>query len=149
HRAQEIAVADAVSHHAEHRREQSAEILQRCKYGEQQHGPGLDQHVPAEDERLHLEGPRGRHVGGPLEAETTNAKWRERRHGRRGAHQIAFPAVCPSAVASSSPRGARQSPTSRTSMPAARSGPASASVGTRGVEYAKKERSVINAAAPP
>ena len=34
----------------------------------------LDHHVPAEDERLHLEGPGGEEIGGPLEAEAADAQ---------------------------------------------------------------------------
>jgi hypothetical protein len=47
--------------------------------------------------------------------------------------QIACPAACPSAVAAIMLRGAAESPISRTSMPAARSGSSSAISGARGV----------------
>ena len=63
-------------------------------------------------------------------------------------HETAFPAACPSAVAASIPRGSAQSPTRCTSIPAARSGAASASSGTRGVEYATKPTSAITPFSP-
>ena len=48
----------------------------------QQHRTGLDQHVPAEDQRLHLERPRGEQIGRPLEPEARNPEWREHRRPR-------------------------------------------------------------------
>src|SRR5258705_6823593 len=39
----------------------------RGKQGQQQHRSGLDQHIPAENQRLHLERPGCEQIGGPLE----------------------------------------------------------------------------------
>ena len=61
-------MADAVADHAEHRRDQRADIIERGEHRQQQHRSGLDQHVPAEDQRLHLERPRCEQIGRPLEA---------------------------------------------------------------------------------
>ena len=55
HDAEQVAVADPVAGHAEQRRHQRARELQGAEQGEQQHRAGLDQHVPAQDQRLHLE----------------------------------------------------------------------------------------------
>ncbi len=61
-------------HDAEHRRGKRAEELQRAEGGEPQHRAGVDHHVPAENDRLHLERPRREEVGGPLEAEAADAE---------------------------------------------------------------------------
>ena len=83
HHRQQIAVADAVADHAEHRRYQRADIAERGEHGEQQHRPGLDQHIPAENERLHLERPRGEQIGGPLETVIPDPEWCERGRPRK------------------------------------------------------------------
>ena len=80
HGAQHVAMADAVAGHAEDRRHQRAGKQQRAEHGEHQHRTRLDQHVPAEDQRFHLEGAGREQVGRPLEAEAANP---ERRHRRR------------------------------------------------------------------
>ena len=72
HAAQHVAMADPVASHAEDRRHQRAGKQQRAEHGQHQHRTCLDQHVPAEDQRLHLEGARGEQVGRPLEAEAAN-----------------------------------------------------------------------------
>src|SRR6185295_17890097 len=74
--AQHVAVADPVAGQAEERREQRAEPGERGDGRELLHRAGCDQHVPAEDQRLHLEGPRGQQVGRPLEAEAAHGKGR-------------------------------------------------------------------------
>lgn len=71
-------MTDAVADHAEHRRDQRPDELQRGHDGQQQHRAGLDHNVPAEHERLDLERPRGEQVGRPLEAVVADAKRRER-----------------------------------------------------------------------
>ena len=78
HHGEQIAMADAVADHAEHRGHQGADITERGEHGEQQHRSGLDQHVPAEDQRLHLERPRGEQIGGPLETIIPDPEWCER-----------------------------------------------------------------------
>ena len=75
----------AVTHHAEYRRNQSADEIERRKNRQQQHRSGLDQHVPAENERLHLESPRGEQIGRPLETVIPNAEGSERGRPRRPA----------------------------------------------------------------
>ena len=90
HHRQQVAVPDAVAHHAEHRRHQRADITAATQHREQQYRPGLDQHVPAEDERLHLERPRGEQIGGPLKTIISDAEWCER--GRpRGPAEVSMP----------------------------------------------------------
>lgn len=70
-------MAHPVADHAEHRRDQGPDELQRRKHGEQQHGARLDHDVPAEHQRLHFERPRGEQIGRPLEAIIADAEWRE------------------------------------------------------------------------
>lgn len=53
-------------------RDQRAQTLKRAEQDQQTNRTGLGQHIPAEYERLHLEGPGDRHVGGPLEEETVD-----------------------------------------------------------------------------
>ena len=65
---------EPVAGDAVERRDQRAEILQRAEHREPEHRSGLDQHVPAEDDRLHLERPRGEQIGGPLEAEAADPR---------------------------------------------------------------------------
>ena len=79
HAAQQVAMADPVAHDAEHRRHQGARELQGAEQRQQQHRARLGQHVPAEDQRLHLEGAGGEQVGRPLEAKAAVAEERERR----------------------------------------------------------------------
>ena len=55
-------------------REQGPAVLQRRDDREQERRAGLDQHVPAENEVLHLEAGRGRHVRPPLETEAPYRK---------------------------------------------------------------------------
>ena len=78
HHRKQVAVADTIAHHPEHRRNQRADIAERGEQGEQQHRAGLDQHVPAEDQRLHLERPGGEQICGPLEAVIPDAERGER-----------------------------------------------------------------------
>jgi hypothetical protein len=90
HHGEQIAMTDAVTHHAEHRRDQSADEIERREDRQQQHRSGLDQHIPAENERLHLEGPRGEQIGRPLESVIPDAEGSER--GRpRGPAQNSMP----------------------------------------------------------
>ena len=95
HRAEHDPAAEAIAEHAEHRRGQGAQLLQRGEDGEEQHRAGVDHHVPAEDERLHLERPRGEEIGGHLEAEAADAERRgdqwpsaPRRRGARPACRL-------------------------------------------------------------
>ena len=74
HRTQHEPAPEPVAQHPEHRRGQRAEELQRGERGEQQDRPGVDHHIPTEDERLHLERPRCEEVGGPLEAKAADAE---------------------------------------------------------------------------
>ena len=74
HGAQYVAMADAVAGHAENRRHDGADEQEGAEDGQHQHRVGLDQHVPAEDQRLHFEGAGGEQVGGPLEAEAPDAE---------------------------------------------------------------------------
>ena len=74
HAAEHGASAQAVAERPEHRRGQRAELLQRAERGEQEHRPRAHHHVPAEDQRLHLEGPGREEIGGPLEAEAAHAQ---------------------------------------------------------------------------
>jgi hypothetical protein len=90
HHGEQIAMTDAVTHHAEHRRDQRANVSKGGKQGQQQHRSGLDQHIPAENERLHLERPRGEQIGRPLETVIPDAEGSER--GRpRGSAQNSIP----------------------------------------------------------
>src|SRR5439155_16298505 len=66
------AAAQPVAEHAEHGRGQRAEKGQGSEGGEEEHRAGVDHDVPAEDERLHLERPGGKEVGGKLEAEAAD-----------------------------------------------------------------------------
>ena len=83
HHRQQIAMADAIADDAEHRGHQRADIAKGSKHGEQQDRPGLDQHVPAENERLHLESPRGEQIGRPLETIIPDPEWSERGRPRK------------------------------------------------------------------
>jgi len=74
HRREHHPSAEPVPEHAEHRRGERAEKEQRAEGGEQQDRAGLHHHVPAQDDRLHLECQRREKVGGPLEAEATDAE---------------------------------------------------------------------------
>jgi len=82
HHRQQVAVTDAIADHPEDRGNQRAGVVERRNQGQQQHRSGLGQHIPAENERLHLEGPGGEQVGGPLEAVIPDAKGRQRRKPR-------------------------------------------------------------------
>ena len=72
HGTEEGAVADPVARHAEHRRDQRAGELQGAEQGQEQHRAGLDQHVPAQNQRLHLEGAGGQEIGRPLQAKSAH-----------------------------------------------------------------------------
>src|SRR3990172_9605412 len=74
HREQHRPAAEPVAQHPVHRREESAQEQQRAERGEQEHRAGLHHHVPAQDDRLHLERERCEEVGGPLEAEAADAE---------------------------------------------------------------------------
>ena len=78
--AKQGAVPDAVAGQAEERREQRAEPGQRGDQHQLLHRAGGVEDVPAEDQRLHLERPRGGEVRRPLEAEAAHGK--RRRHLR-------------------------------------------------------------------
>jgi hypothetical protein len=78
HAAQQVAMADAVAHHAEHGRYQRAPELHGSEQGQQQHRAGLGQHVPAQDQRLHLEGAGSEQVREPLKTKAAVAEERER-----------------------------------------------------------------------
>jgi len=67
HYGEQVAVTDAIADHAEQRGNQRTDVAKRGKQGQQQHRSGLDQHIPAENQRLHLERPGCEQVGGPLE----------------------------------------------------------------------------------
>src|SRR5439155_5238698 len=77
-----IAVTDPVADDAEHRRYQRPDIAERGEQGKQQDRPGLDQHVPAENERFHLERPRGEQIGRPLKAVIPDTERCERGRSR-------------------------------------------------------------------
>ena len=74
--AKQGAMPDAVSDDAEERRKQRSEPDQGGDDDELLHRAGGGQDVPAEDQRLHLESPRGGEVGGPLEAKAADRKGR-------------------------------------------------------------------------
>src|SRR5450631_3053891 len=78
HHGEKIAVTDAVAGHAKQRGNQRADVTERGEHRQQQHRPGLDQHVPAENQRLHLESPGGEQVGGPLETVVPDTEGGER-----------------------------------------------------------------------
>ena len=67
-------MTDAVRRDAEERREQGAEPRERAESHELLHRASGREDVPAEDQRVHLEGPRRREIGGPLEAEAAYAE---------------------------------------------------------------------------
>ena len=90
HHGEQIAVTDAVAQHPEQRRDQRAGVVERGKQRQQQHRSGLDQHVPAQDDRLHLESRRRQKVGRPLETVIPDAEGRERGRPRQAA-QISMP----------------------------------------------------------
>src|SRR2546430_9407549 len=81
-------MTDAVTHHAEHRCNQSADEIERRKDRQQQDRSGLDQDIPAEDERLHLESPRGEQIGGPLETVIPDTEGSERGRPRGPAQNL-------------------------------------------------------------
>jgi hypothetical protein len=74
-------MADAVAPHADQRSNQRADVEQRAEDREHQHRAGLGQHVPAENDRLHLERPRDQEIGWPLEAIAADAKGGEQTGG--------------------------------------------------------------------
>ncbi len=76
-------MTDAVAGDAEHRGHQRADIAERGEHREQQHRAGLDQHIPAENERLHLESPRGEQIGRPLETVIPDPERSERGRPRQ------------------------------------------------------------------
>src|SRR5450432_3123047 len=78
HHGEQVAVADAVADHAKQRGNQGADVTERGEQCQQQHRAGLDQHVPAENQRLHLESPRGEQVGRPLETIVPDTERSER-----------------------------------------------------------------------
>ena len=82
HAEQQRFVPEAVADDAVDRRDQGAEILQRAEHREPEHRSGLDQHVPGEDDRLHLERPRGEQIGRPLETEAARRERRKHREAR-------------------------------------------------------------------
>jgi hypothetical protein len=69
---------DAIPDHAEHGRDQRANIVERGQNHQQQDRAGLHHHVPAENERLHLERPGGEQVGRPLETTVAGAEGPQR-----------------------------------------------------------------------
>ena len=90
HHGEKVAVADAVPGHAKHRRDQGPGVVEGSEQGQQQDRSGLDQHVPAKDQRLHLESPRGEQVGRPLKTITPDTERSERGESREFA-QVATP----------------------------------------------------------
>jgi len=90
HHGEQIAVADAVAHDAEHRGDQGPGVTERGKQGQQQDRSGLDQHIPAKNKRLHFESPRCEQIGGPLEAIVPGTEGCERGQPRQLA-QISMP----------------------------------------------------------
>ncbi len=83
HGAQEVAVADTIGDDAEGGRQQRADVQERPEQRQQPHRAGLDQDVPAQDERLHLEGAGGEEVGRPLKAEAANLERCQHRRAER------------------------------------------------------------------
>ena len=77
HRRDHGAAAEPVAEGADRRRHKRAEELERGEGGLEHHRPGRDQHEPVEDQRLHLEGERGREVARPLEPEAPHGEGRE------------------------------------------------------------------------
>src|SRR6185503_14929311 len=73
-----------------------AEELQRSEQRQQQHGLGLDDDVPAEDDVLHLERPRREEIGRPLEPEAADAERREDQRSTRKRCTAASSSVSPS-----------------------------------------------------
>jgi hypothetical protein len=77
--AKQGAVPDTIPSHPEKRREQRPEPRQSGNDDQLLHRTRGGEHVPAEDQRLHLEGPRRGKVGRPLETEAA--------HGERRCHR--------------------------------------------------------------
>ena len=67
-------MANAVADHAKHRGNQGADVSEQCKQRQQQHRSGLDQYIPAENQRLHLESPRREQIGRPLKTVIPDAE---------------------------------------------------------------------------
>ena len=89
---QQAAVTDTITGHPEQGRQQRARVLQRAEQHQQLHRASLDEHVPAENQHLHLERPRGSEIGRPLKAEAADAEGGEgrgacRRRWGRGVDQ--------------------------------------------------------------
>jgi hypothetical protein len=68
------AAAEAVVEDAKERCGERAEELQRAEEGEHQHGSGVDEDVPGQDQVLHLGRPRGEEIRRELEAEAADAE---------------------------------------------------------------------------
>ena len=85
HHGQQVTVTDAVADHAEYRGDQGTGVIERAEQGQQQHRSSLDQHIPAEDQRLHLERPRCEQIGRPLESIIPDAEGCQRGRPREPA----------------------------------------------------------------
>src|SRR5580765_3441085 len=77
-------MADPVARQAEERREERAEPGQRRHGRELAHRAGGGEHVPAQNQGFHLEGPRSQQVRGPLEAEAADLEWGSHLRQSRG-----------------------------------------------------------------
>ena len=78
-------MTDAIADHAEHRSDQRAYVSQRSKQRQQQYRSRFDQHIPAENESLHLERPRCEQIGRPLETVVPDSEGCERGRPRQTA----------------------------------------------------------------
>jgi hypothetical protein len=81
-------MADPIADDAEQGSDECSDIGERCKDGQQQHRSGLDEYVPAQNKRLHLERPGGEQIGGPLEPIIFDAEGSERGTPRRRAQDL-------------------------------------------------------------
>ena len=78
---QHPAQAQPVPQHAHHGRHQGAHVHQRAEQRQQHHRARFHQHVPPQDQRLHLHGPGREEIGRPQEPEAARAKRRQSRGG--------------------------------------------------------------------
>ena len=88
HERQELALPHPVADNAEHRAKQRPHMLHRRINRQHEHRLRLDQHVPAQDQRLHFEGAGGAEVCWPLKPETADLEGRQRGARWGGAHTI-------------------------------------------------------------
>ena len=78
-------MTDAIADHAEHRSDQRTYVSERRKQRQQQYRSRFDQHIPAENESLHLERPRCEQIGRPLETVVPDSEGCERGRPRQTA----------------------------------------------------------------